>query len=336
MNKVLKSCLLALSVLVISGCGGGASTSELPSWYLNPPPSNPIVFHGVGEASTKEASRANALATIGGQISTNVSSSLEMSTNVHNDKVSKDVEERTKTTIETIKFTGVKVLEVKHNAGTFYTHLTVNRSVLLQAQKKQVDIKYNKLNSVFKRVKANNIFELIQNKSTIDASVIEIRGRLPVLKAISADFDDASYAKNLDNISNETRNAAKKAMVRVTTSKGAKEFGEVVKKYVSSYGMTLVSNSSSVKNKKNLLLVNVSKSSSPKTVRTTDPRLKGASFADVIVTLTTKTSTNKVIAQNRIKVVNISKDGYKAASAKTQKFEREIKKKGIVNILLEK
>ena len=176
MSKILKAFIATISALIISGCQGGSpSTSELPDWYLNPPPSNPLVFHGVGEASTKEASRANALAVIGGQISTEVSSSLDMSTDVHNDEVSKNVREHTKTTIETIKFVGVKELEVKHNGGVFYTHLTVNRDTLLQAQKKKVDVEYNKLNSLYERAKAGNVFELIQNKSAIDKSVTKDR-----------------------------------------------------------------------------------------------------------------------------------------------------------------
>jgi hypothetical protein len=99
--------------------------------------------------------------------------------------------------------------------------------------------------------------------------------------------------------------------------------------------MTLVSSPSIVKNKMNLLKLHVSKTAKKENIKTTDPRLKGASFAKVVVTLDTKDYTNKTLANNRIEVINISKEGYRAAVLKTKKFEREIKRRGILKILLD-
>ena len=338
MQNIFKAFLLSISAFMIIGCGGASpktSSSSMPDWYLNQPMSNSLYYYGVGTASTKEGARAAALSQIGGEISTKVSHSLDMTTSEHNDDLTTDTTIKTKTSIETMKFTGVSVNENAYIDGKFYAYVQVERDILFSAQKRTFDEKYNKLTSFYNTAKNTNIFSIIKNKSKIDSSISDLRAKLPILKTINEDFKQAKYASSLSSISDETRDATAKAMVYVS-NKNAKQFAEVVKQYISSYGMTLVNNPSSVRVKKNLLKVNVSKTAKKKSVKTSDPRLKGASFADVVVTLRTKDSTNKVIAQNRIKVVNISKDGYKAAVNKTQKFEREIKRKGIINILLKK
>ena len=338
MKNMVKIFLLSLSVVFLLGCGGAspkASSSSMPDWYLNKPLSNSLYYYGVGTASTKEGARAAALAQIGGEISTKVSHSLDMTVSEHNDDVTSDTKIATKTSIETMKFTGVTVNENAYVNGDFYSYVQVDRDELFASLKRDFDEKYKKLTSFYAAAKNRNVFSLIKNKEKIDSSLVDLRAKLTILKTIKPDFNQKKYSDVLANISNDTRDAASNAMVYVTTSNAA-PFKAVVKQYISSYGMTLVSSPKSVKNKKNLLRVKVSKTAKKKNVRTSDPRLQGASFADVVITLTTKDYSGKVIAQNRVKVVNISKDGYKAAVVKTQKFEREIKRRGIVNILLDK
>lgn len=339
MNNLFKTFLLSLGAFAILGCGGASpkpsSSSVMPEWYLNKPMSNSLYYYGVGSASTKEGARASALAQIGGEISTKVSHSLDMSVSEHNDDITSDTKIATKTSIETMKFTGVSVNENAYVNGEFYSYVQVDRDELFTSQKREFDEQYNKLTSFYSSAKNQNIFSLIKNKEKIDSSLVQLRGKLSILKQIKSDFDSKKYSDVLINISNDTRDSVVNAMVYVS-NKNAKPFEEVVKQYISSYGMTLVDSTKSVKNKKNLLKVYISKSAKKKVVKTTDPRLEGASFADVIITLTTKDNSGKVIAQNRVQVLNISKEGYNAAVIKTQKFEREIKRRGILNILLDK
>ena len=338
MLNISKSILLiAISTLIV-GCGAGTqptpSAGNLPQWFLNPNHSNSIFYYGVGEGSSKDTAKANALSQIGGEISISVSADLDMTTTETNGQIDEYMKSQTKSSIEKIKFSGAEVMQNAYNAGNFYSYVKVDRDVLVSAQKNAMLVEYDKLNSLFDSAKLNNIFVLINQKSKIEKLVSTVASKLPILKAINADFKQAQYQSKLDAISKGLRDSIPNAMVHVTHSK-VPAFAEVVKQYISSYGMTLVDNPKSVKNKNNLIIVKVRKTDKPKNVKTSDPRLKGASFADVIVTLTTLNSTNKVIAQNRIQVLNISKDGYAAAAIKTPKFENEIKKKGILNILLD-
>jgi hypothetical protein len=335
MSKFIINTLALFTALFISGCGGaGPSTSELPKWYLNPPASNPIFYYGVGEGNSVDAAKANALAQIGGTISTNISSDMEINTNVSNDVVNENIASQTKSSIEKIKFTGVNVVENSASNGKFYTQVRVDRGVLFAAQKSQMDVTYKKMNSLYNSSKATNVLELIKNTDKINKLANEVSVKLPILKAINQDFNKAKYEKEVLDVLSTTRDAKKQAMVYVT-QKNANGYSDVVKNYISSFGMTLVENPSSVSNKKNLLKLHVSKTAKQEYIKTTDPRLKGASFAKVVVTLSTKDYTNKIVANNRIEVMNISKEGYKQAVAKTKKFEREIQRRGILKILLD-
>ncbi len=335
MSKFIINTLALFTAFFISGCGGaGPSTSELPKWYLNPPASNPIFYYGVGEGSSVDAAKANALAQIGGTISTSVSSDMEINTNVSNDVVNENIASQTKSSIEKIKFTGVNVIENSASGGKFYTQVRVDRGVLFSAQKSQMDVSYKKMISLYNSSKSTNVLELIKNTGTINKLANLVSVKLPILKAINQDFDKSKYEKEVLDILSNTRDAKKQAMVYVT-QKNAKGEAAVIKNYISSFGMTLVSNPSTVSNKKDLLKLHVSKTAKKENIKTTDPRLKGASFAKVVVTLDTKDYANKTVANNRIEVMNISKDGYQAAVNKTKKFEREIQRRGILKILLD-
>lgn len=336
MFKSALNTLVFSFVFFMSGCGGasGPSTSELPKWFLNPPASNPVFYYGVGDGESVDAAKANALAQIGGTISTSVSSDLEINTNVANDVINENIKSQTKSSIEKIKFTGVTVVENAQSGGKIYTLVKVDRGALFAAQKSEMDVSYKKMNSLYESSKNGNVLDLMKNTKSIHELANNVSVKLPILKAISSDFNKAKYEKEILNIFSTTRDAKRKAMVYVT-HKDAKGEAAVIKNYISSYGMTLISDPGSVKNKKNLLKLHVSKTAKKENIKTSDPRLKGASFAKVVVTLDTKDYTNKTLANNRIEVINISKDGYKAAVLKTKKFEREIKRRGILKILLD-
>ena len=336
MFKLTLNAIIISFVFLMSGCGGaaGPSTSELPKWFLNPPASNPVFYYGVGEGESIDAAKANALAQIGGAISVSVSSDLEINTNVSNDVVNENIKSQTKSSIEKIKFTGAEVVENAQSGAKIYTLVRVDRGVLFAAQKSEMDISYKKMNSLYESSTNGNVLDLMKNTKTIHKLANNVSVKLPILKAINADFNKAKYEKEILDILGTTRDAKRQAMVYVTHT-GAKGEAAVVKNYISSYGMTLVSSPKSVKNKNNLLKLHISKTAKKENIKTTDPRLMGASFAKVVVTLDTKDHANKTLANNRIEVINISKDGYEAAVVKTAKFEREIKRRGILKILLD-
>lgn len=340
LKKVALSGFVLLSIL---GCvqptpSGSKSIGDLPSWYLNPMKSNSQYFYGVGDGSSKEAAKTKALSQIASQISVNVSSSMDISEKTNNGAYTEQTESNIKSSTENIKFTGVTIIENVFANGEFYTNLKVDRSVLFNAEKKVLDIEYDKVLSLWEHMSKTGIFEVLKNSDKLKATIGNIMSTptLPILKAIYPEFQPELYTQTLQGINNKLRDTKSTAMVFVTAkSNDALAYKKVVQKYISSYGITLVDRPKEASNKNNLLIVEVNIEDKEKNVKTTDPRLKGATFADVSIILTTKDANNKIVAQNRVAVVNISKDGYKSAVIKTAKFEREIENKGIINILLE-
>lgn len=321
-------------LLFITGCGGASpSVTQIPSWFLNPPKSDPIYYYGVGEGKNVDAAKANALAQIGGSISTTVSSNMQIDTEVTNGDVNEAMRSQTKASVDAIKFTGVEVVKSTQQGMKIYTKVRVDRHALFDAQKTEFNKLYKKLNTLYSSSKESNILNVLRNTAKMKKLANASLAKLPILKTIETDFNASAYQKKILSILSAIRDAKRETIVYVT-SKSAQGYMNVLKSYISSYGMTLVDNPKSVSNKKNLLRVNVSISAKQKHIKTNDPRLKGASFAEVVVALQTKDYKGEILGDSQIDVLNISKDGYKKAVLKTKKFAREIERRGVLQVLL--
>lgn len=342
MNRLLKISLSALLALSVLGCGGATpqpkQTSSMPSWYLNELPSTSSYYYGVGEGSSKENAQAKALSNIAASISSTVSASMEMSASENSATgYSEESKSNVKSSTEKIKFTGVRVVDNAFVDGKFYTNVSVDRDILFNAQKKLLDNDYKKALTLWNQMKTQGTFAVLKNSKKLESLVdaILLKPTLAILKSINPEFNTTEYRDNIIAIKNNLVDAKSNILIYVDSdSKLSSYYKDIVKKYISAHGLTIVDSKNGVKNKNNLLTIAVSTNAKKKNVKSSDPRLRGASFAAVTVVLTTKNSKNKIVAQNRVNVINISKDGLEEAKIKTKKFEREIQKKGILNILL--
>lgn len=342
MFRILKlTSVLVISLLFIGCAAGGlqqpapSNNVSIPNWYLNPTPSNAQYYYGTSTGETKNEAKLNALAQISAEISVSIESDFEKSVISTNDTYNKTLKQNTKSSVEKMKFTGVKVIETQYINGEYYSYVKVNRDVLFNAQKKAFDQNYKKIVDLWNFAKNKGVFEVIKNQSKIIKLSNSVLPKLPILKAINPAFNQTAYSDKLKDILNETRDIKSKVNIYVSNN-NANTYADVLKKYISSEGINLVENPNGVSNKKNLLIVKVTKDAKKKIVKSSNPRLKGAKFASVNVTLTTKDYKNKIIAKNIVKVLNISKASYNEAFVKTGKFERELQKRGILNTLLEK
>lgn len=343
MSILVKLFLTIFTSLFIVGCGGATpqpfkQSSEMPSWFLSEVPTDSTYFYGVGTASTKENAKSKALAQISSNISITVQSDLEMmESDTTADGYTQETKSNIKTSTENMKFTGVEIIDNAYVDGKFYTYLKVDRKILFNAQKEMLDSEYNKVFNSFNQMNSEGIFKVLKNSKRIEDSVDKIvsSSSIEILKSINPQFDSVSYRKKVTDIKTNIDSVKANAVVYIKSkNKLATYYKKILEKYISSNGIVIVSNMNNVRNKNNLLVIDVSVEAKRKNVKTSDPRLRGASFAAVTVSLTTKNSRGKIVAQNRVDVTNISKDGLEAAKIKTKKFEREIKRQGVLNILL--
>lgn len=345
MSKILTIFVTAVISLSFLGCGGATaqpkkniSQSKMPSWYLSEVPTDSISFYGVGEGSSKELAKSKALAQISGTISTTVESAMEMTeTDTTENGYSQESKSNIKSSTDSIKFTGITVIDTAYVDGKFYTYLKVDREQLFNSLKGDLDSKYSKISVLFKQMKANGIFDILKNSAKVDKMVSYILSKptIEILKSIKPSFKATKYRAMVVSIQTDLAKLKSKAVIYIKSKDSlSSHYKDILKKYISSYGITLVNNKKRVKDKTNLLVVDVAVKAKKKNVKTSDPRLRGASFAAVHIYLTTKNHKGKIVAQNIVNVVNISKDGLSAAKIKTRKFERELKRRGVLNILL--
>ena len=341
--KMFKQTIFILIATFFVACGGATpaakpASATLPSWYLNPQQSDSSTYYAVGEGANKNEAKLNALNTIAGEISTSVSSSIDSSSSSNTtdagEVVSKQVKIDLKSSVEKIKFTSAKVIENSFSNGTFYSYVSVDRTTLFNALNKEFEVKYNKAASLWSHMEKHGVFEVFKSGKKLNSLIAKAMPQLSILKAVNSDFDQATYTANLETIQNNAREMQARAVVYVKDM-GATPYAELVKKYISAANLNLISSRAQASDPSNLLVVEVSYDAKPKNVKSSDPRLRGASFADVKITIATKNANGKTVAQNIISVLNISKEGYNDAALKTAKFERELSKKGILNILVE-
>jgi len=323
------------------GCGGSTpnpksvSSSSMPSWYLSEVPTDSINFYGVGEGSTKDSAKAKALTQISGAISTTVESAMEITeSDSTKNGYTQESKNNIKSSTDSIKFTGVTIIDTAYVDGKFYTYLKVDRATLFNSLKRDLDNNYHNTLNLFKQMRSRGSFEVLKKSDKLTKMVDKILSKptIEILKSINHSFNSTQYRDKIISIKTDLDNIKANIVVYIeANTRLSSYYKDIVEKYISSYGLSIVNYNT---NMKNLLVINVSVNARQKNVRTSDPRLRGATFVDATIVLTTKDYSGKIVAQNRVDVINISKDGLESAKIKTKKFEREIKRKGILNILL--
>ena len=343
MTSFIKTLLASSILFLVVGCGGvtpqpSKAKSSIPSWYLNLQQANSSYYYGVGEGDTKANAKANALSSIAGLISISVSSSMDISeSDSSKDGYFKESKSNIKTSTQTMKFTGITELKNEYIKDVFYSSLQVDRVVLFNAQKKLLDNDYKKALTLWNQTQSKGAFSIVKNSPKVVKLVDSMLSRptLEILKSINPTFNMSAYRDKILNIKNDVIDTKSQiSMIVKTQGKLSSYYKDVLKKYISSDGIILINNKNEVSNEENVLTVIMSVEAKEKNVKTSDPRLRGATFVAVTISLTTKNHKNRVVAQNRVEVLNISKDGFDEAKIKTKKFEKQIKKEGILNILL--
>lgn len=338
---MLKYLFLVISAIFLIGCGGAQPKpgNSLPEWVVNSQPSSVIYYRAVGEGISKEEAKKSALQQISSEISVTISSqTTSKSTAIKSstqDTFNREIQDVIKSSTQKIKFTGVKVLKNAFIDGKYYADVEVNREVLFQAQKDAMLIKYNELQKLWKKIDSSNIFAIFTQNSKLNKMITSVMAQLPILKSINPNFDLRVYSNVIQNIRSKAMAKKADAIVYVKTNNAFNE-KIVLEKAITDFGIKVVKKLSNVKNKNNLMIITIDKNSRVAINRYKTMKMRGVKFAAITLTITTYDGRGKTeLAKNIIYLKNASRDSYKDAVKKTKKFERLIKQKGILNILLE-
>lgn len=331
--------ILFFSIFFI-GCTGGGSTQPkpntmLPNWAINSKASTSVYYYAIGEGVSKEEAKKDALKQISSAISVTISSSTTTTKTATEDSYKRKIQDIVKSSTQKIKFTGVRVLRNAFANGIWYSEIQVNRKILFQAQKDVMLLEYNRTLKLWKKIKQGNAFTIFREDNKLNKHINKVMAQLPILKSINNKFDLDKYSSVMQNIREKSIFKKSSVIVYVKTKNAFNE-KIVLEKAISDFGVKIAQKLSNVKSRKNLIIVDIAKKSKVGVNRYKTRKMRGVKFANITLTITTYDGTGKtIVAQNIIYLTNASRDSYKDAMQKTKKFEREIKRRGILNILLE-
>jgi hypothetical protein len=341
--KFLKTVSIASIALILSACApnmnmlsqpktppaSNSAVGVMPDWILNPLRSNAQKYYAIGEGKTQEEAKISALNQIASEISVSISSSLEVNKKATQNSYTKDVQSTVNATVEQINFTSATIEKNHFLNNRFYSLVSVNRSALFNASKSDLDKKMTEVDALWKFVQKDGVFELLVQEQKLSKLISETLVLSSLVKSINASFDEKPYDTKLNGIANSMRNQ-KSNMAVVVSSSNANVYADVLKNSLAANGIKIV-NSQALNSK--MLKISISKSATQRFVKTTSAALKDATFANVDIYIKTQNHLNKTVAQNVVKVTNISKTSYNDAVNNSSKFQNVLDEEGLLFVL---
>jgi hypothetical protein len=336
--KLFKYLIGIIAIIFLSGCGElnlsmpSTSSSSMPKWYLNAPSSNAMTYYAVGEGKTKQAAKLDALNQIAGEISTTISSSLNVvksSLNVNGKSIvaSSSVKQNIKSEINKIKFSNAKVIKTAYVDSKFLVLVSVDREELFNVYKTQIDAIKVDIQNIYNLAKVDFI-SYIKHKKELDDKINQLVTKITLAKTINPNFNAQSYFDWISNIKYNLQKMVSNTKIAVKIdNSNLKSYKQVIEKYLNKLGVRIVKHSN--------FIIKLSMKANPKHVQVRDPRLIGVKWADVVITIKV-IKDNNIISSNVIEVINGSKSSYQSAVRKTKKFERKIEEIGFSNMLIGK
>lgn len=141
-HNLFRFVFLAILLISISGCALRSvddGKGQLPSWALNPPSDDRTNIYAVGEGSSLQTARDNALAMIAGKISTNIRAETHLDVKLVNGKESSVVRNDIQTSTEALKLSDYEILKSAQASGTRFVLLALDRENLINTLKANLE-----------------------------------------------------------------------------------------------------------------------------------------------------------------------------------------------------
>lgn len=333
MKKIHILASIALAI-TLSACGGSSpspqenTSANAPEWVYAAQKSTSTHYYAVGSGKSKKAARLAALDNISSTISVSISSSTQVKKRISNSSYSRSMSQNILASTKKIKFVGTQEVKSAFVNDMFYVKMSVDKNALLKAQIKEAKNIQTKINALYDSSNANGNFYFFSNKNAFDSMMQDFFSRITIAKTINPGFDDKADLDYFNKMNKKLDGKISALSVFVGSSHG--QYKEVLQNHLASFGVKITK---TAKKNKSAFVVKINIVGKEKKVNTQNPKLRGAKFASVNVNLQTTDSSGKIVAQNSIKLTNISKISYNDALEKGAYFNRYIKKNGLVSTL---
>ena len=340
MKRFWRVLFLAAFMIMHGGCDTATkpiqmSSSELPSWFVNPPSDNHNSYFGAGEGWTKRDAQNRALEQISSRIALMAKSIMQANQRsnrvrqAHSDLESIRIvrERKIEVIAKNSELSMFDVINTAHINNRFYTLIKMDREELFNDYHGRLIRLDGKIAQKHTSASRQPLFKQIVLLEAIDTDIENAVVKFPLLKSINPAFDEKSFYAYYDEMEAEKVMLKKRLIIGFKKTK-VTAMKEVLKKHLLQEGIATVSdlNDALKKNPQDVAIIAIGQSAQ-------EFKMTDAYLAKVTIKLTVYNYKEKILSQNRIQVDNTSKKSFSDAAEKTEKFDQLAVEQGIMTLL---
>lgn len=323
----MKTLLFFLTLISFNVSGAFASNSSSMAWVNNPPSDTNSYFYAVGFGSTQKDAKSDALSTISAKISVEVASSFSSSVTASRQGDDEEVLATTKSEVlsksKNIEYTDVKV-QKSHNEGNQWSVLVeVDKKLLTESYERKLDKVDTKIKAEWEVYKGAGFFEKLKLSVTIEKYLKETDAFFPLLYAINKGYDDSKYTNDYITYTKEMRKARDELVFKIQADKNSEPLASLIRSELSSENATFSDKNYNV-------LISITTKAKMKKYPSTNEKFANLTFALRKTVIKATDRNGNVVSNTVYKTKSGSEDGFEDAIARTAKYEKKIKQKGIV------
>lgn len=315
--------ILTLMVFSVSG----VVASEDKGWLTNPPADTAKYFYAVGYGDTQDEAKSDALSSVSAKISVEVASSFSSSVTASRQGTNEYLISESKNDIvsksKNIEYSDVRIVKNIKTDGQEAVLVEVDREILSASYERKLLKVDNKLKAEWDVFKDSGVFEKLKLSVTINSYLKETDTFFPLLHALDSTYDDSKYTKRYLNYTKEMRKAKDELVFKITSDENSEPLASLIRSELSAQN-------ASFNSKKYNILIDITTKAKKKKYPSTNEKFANLTFALRKTTIKATDRDGNEVSNTVYKTKSGSSEGYKDAIARTSKYEKKIKDKGIV------
>ena len=318
-----------VTLVFFSACGASASpsTSNSKSWIDNPPADTMKYFYGVGYGDTQKDAKSDALATISAKISVDVASNFSSSVTATRHGGDEDVLSETKNEVvsksKQIQYNDVKVKDTYKDGRRWVVLVEVDRDTLRKTYERKLNKVDNKLKMEWELYQNAGFFEKLKHSVVINNYLKETDSFFPLLHALDSRYDDSKYTSRYLNYTKEMAKARSNMVFKIKSDRNSEPLASLIRSKLSAKNISFSNTNYNV-------LITITTKAKKRRYKSTNEKFANLTFALRKTTIKATDRDGNVVSNAVYKTKSGSSEGFKDAIARTAKYEKKIKEKGII------
>ncbi len=328
----IKILFIFMVTVFFSACGASATSAKIEitntkSWINTPPSDTLTCFYGVGYGETQKDAKSDALATISAKISVDVASNFSSSVTAIRHSGDEAVLSETKNEVvsksKQIQYDDVRIKESYNDGKKWAVLVEVNRDTLSKTYERKLNKIDNKLKAKWELYQNSTFFKKLKLSVDIKKYLKQTDDFFPLLHALNSRYDDSKYTSRYLEYTKEMDKAESLMVFKIKSDKNSEPLASLIRSELSA-------KNASFSNKNYNVLIIITTKAKEKKYKSTNEKFANLSFALRKTIIKATDRDGKVVSNVVYKTKSASSEGFKDAIARTAKYEKKIKQKGII------